>query len=470
MYKMGNKYTKREFLRDEHSWGLRLMVWVLRVSLLSAMAVGICKFPALPIDFKSAECAVILAVYLILLVTLQNVYHACDIGRSRVSELVVSQTLSILLSAGVLCLGMVLYLHTFFAPVMLMTVAIIQTVLAVGWNLLVNYLYYKLSRKPRTLVICQNEEDYELLCQTEYFHLKYDVVHVISDIEPDLQGVHTWTEDCDVVFIVCVPTAYAHEISKLCLTKGIKVYFTPRIGQTIMAGATHRADFSIPLLQMERAGRYKEYRVYKRIFDIVCAVIGLFVCSPVMLVTALAIWLEDHGPVFYSQVRLTKDGREFRILKFRSMRVNAEQNGVARLATQNDSRITKVGKVIRACRIDELPQLINILVGDMSIVGPRPERPEIAKQYEQILPEFFLRLQVKAGLTGFAQVYGHYNTNPYHKLQMDLMYINQMSFIKDLQLILLTVRILFQKERTQGVARDQVTAMSNSSGRGKDSD
>ena len=180
-----------------------------------------------------------------------------------------------------------------------------------------------------------------------------------------------------------------------------------------------------------------------------------------MAVTAIAIRAYDKGPAFYKQVRLTKNGKKFEILKFRSMRVDAESDGVARLAGENDDRITPVGKIIRACRLDELPQLFNILKGDMTIVGPRPERPEIAAQYEEILPEFNLRLQVKAGLTGLAQVYGRYNTEPYDKLQMDLMYINQMSFVKDLRLIFATIKILFIKDSTQGTAEGQTTAIAN---------
>ena len=140
------------------------------------------------------------------------------------------------------------------------------------------------------------------------------------------------------------------------------------------------------------------------------------------------------------------------------MRVDAEKDGIARLASDGDERITKVGKFIRATRIDELPQLINILKGDMSLVGPRPERPEIAKLYEKQLPAFGMRLQVKAGLTGYAQIYGKYNTTPYDKLQMDLLYINDMSVITDLKLILQTVQIVFQKESTEGVKKGQTTA------------
>jgi lipopolysaccharide/colanic/teichoic acid biosynthesis glycosyltransferase len=180
-----------------------------------------------------------------------------------------------------------------------------------------------------------------------------------------------------------------------------------------------------------------------------------------MLLTAIAIKCEDKGPVFYLQERLTRGGKTFHIMKFRSMRVDAEKDGVARLASDGDERITKVGKFIRATRIDELPQLINILKGDMSLVGPRPERPEIAKLYEKQLPEFSMRLKVKAGLTGYAQIYGKYNTTPYDKLQMDLLYINDMSLITDFKLILQTVQILFQKESTEGVKKGQTTADKN---------
>ena len=164
--------------------------------------------------------------------------------------------------------------------------------------------------------------------------------------------------------------------------------------------------------------------------------------------------------MFYRQKRLTRNGREFYVLKFRSMRQDAEKDGVARLSTGDaDDRITPVGRFIRKVRIDELPQLLNILEGSMSIVGPRPERPEIASQYEETLPEFSLRLQAKAGLTGYAQVYGKYNTTPYDKLQMDLMYIAHPSFLEDLRIIFATIKILFLPESTQGVAQGMETAM-----------
>ena len=200
------------------------------------------------------------------------------------------------------------------------------------------------------------------------------------------------------------------------------------------------------------------YLVVKRGMDIVLSLAALVILSPVMLFTAAAIKLYDGGPVLYKQIRLTKDRKKFYVYKFRSMRVDAEKDGVARLASQGDDRITPVGKIIRSLRIDELPQLLCILMGTMTIVGPRPERPEIAEQYEKEMPEFALRLQAKAGLTGYAQVYGKYNTSPYNKLQMDLQYIGSMGLVTDMKIIFATIKVLFVPESTEGVAQGQTTA------------
>lgn len=192
--------------------------------------------------------------------------------------------------------------------------------------------------------------------------------------------------------------------------------------------------------------------------DIAIGLTGCILASPVMLLIAIAIKLYDGGPVLYSQERITKDGRPFRIYKFRSMIVESEKRG-ARLASEHDDRITPVGKVIRRLHVDELPQLFNVLIGDMSFVGPRPEREEITREYEQSIPQFRFRLKVKAGLTGYAQVYGQYNTVPYDKLKLDLTYIENYSLWLDLKLILLTVKILFQKEKSEGVEDSQKTAL-----------
>ena len=220
--------------------------------------------------------------------------------------------------------------------------------------------------------------------------------------------------------------------------------------------------FDTPLLLFRNRGLTVEQQAVKRLFDLVCSALGLIILSPVFLLIAVLIKGYDGGPVFYKQERLTQDGKIFSVYKFRSMRVDSEKYG-ARLAMKNDSRVTPVGRVLRNIHFDELPQLLNIVKGEMSLVGPRPERPEIAAQYEEEIPEFSYRLKVKAGLTGYAQVYGKYNTTPYDKLKLDLTYIENYSFFLDLQLIATTVKILFQKENTEGVEQWQVTAATKES-------
>lgn len=261
----------------------------------------------------------------------------------------------------------------------------------------------------------------------------------------------------ETVFLSGIHSHDRNILLKYCVEKDINVYVIPRIGDVLMSGAQSMHMFHLPMLQV---GRYHPSPVYlflKRGFDILASGIATVILSPVFLATAIAIKRYDGGPVFYKQQRLTKDGKIFEVLKFRSMRVDAEKDGVARLSTgDKDDRITPVGRFIRKVRIDELPQLLNILKGDMTICGPRPERPEIAAQYEEDLPEFRLRLQAKAGLTGYAQVYGKYNTTPYDKLVMDLMYIAHPSFLQDLQIMFATVKILFMKESTEGFNQDTI--------------
>ena len=273
------------------------------------------------------------------------------------------------------------------------------------------------------------------------------------ELEPQLEGY-------DAIFVAGVNSRCRNGILKYCKERNIPGFFLPHVGDTIMQDAKHIRSFDSPVLYVERKVLDPEYAFVKRAFDIGASLLGLIVCSPILLITAIAIKAYDGGPALYKQVRLTKDGREFKILKFRSMRVDAEKDGVARLSTgKQDNRITPVGRWIRACRIDELPQLLNILLGDMSVVGPRPERPEIAEQYYKTMPDFRLRLQVKAGLTGYAQIYGKYNTDPYEKLEFDLLYINNMDILNDLRLVFATFSILFSPESTEGVKDGSITAM-----------
>lgn len=327
------------------------------------------------------------------------------------------------------------------------------------WSFLAHRWYFQTFPPKRTLVIYDKREGTERLISEYGMTRKFDVVGTISAESCLAQDCKPLSE-VETVFLCGVHSHDRNILLKQCVNLGVTAFVIPRIGDTIMSGAKPMHLFHLPMLRVGRYHPSPEYVFFKRLFDVVVSGLAFVVASPFMLLTAIAIKAYDRGPVFYRQRRLTKDGKEFDVLKFRSMRVDAEKDGVARLSTgEKDDRITPVGRVIRKIRFDELPQLFNILKGDMSIVGPRPERPEIAKQYEQELPEFSLRLQAKAGLTGYAQVYGQYNTTPYDKLQMDLMYIANPSFVEDLRICFATVKILFMPESTEGVEEGSTTAM-----------
>lgn len=199
-----------------------------------------------------------------------------------------------------------------------------------------------------------------------------------------------------------------------------------------------------------------EDAMLKRLFDIIVSLILLVIASPFMLVTAILVKATSSGPIIYRQIRITQDQREFPIYKFRSMSVTAESKSGPVLAKSNDIRVTPVGKFIRAVRFDELPQLINVLKGDMSIIGPRPERPFFVEQFNKENPYYYLRHNVRAGITGYAQVYGKYASNYNSKLKFDLLYIKKYSFMLDLKILLQTIKILFDKVSSQGLEEDEL--------------
>lgn len=397
-----------------------------------------------------------LVAYCALVLFFMRTYGAYHIGLSRIRMLVYSQTLANGAAIGILYVIMLLERMELFFPGALLGLLGVQFVWNCVWSSLANTVYFRLYQPRKTLIVYETPADLKHLEEVYQYHRKFRVERTIPTSA--LRDIKTLLSQFEAVFVTGASETLCSEIEKVCVEKDIRCYVMPHIGDVLMMGATHMELFSVPVFRVARAKPGVEYAIMKRGFDMLCALLGLLIFSPLMLITAVAVKGYDGGPAIYKQVRLTKDRREFEIYKFRSMRVDAEKDGVARLASQKDDRITPVGKIIRACRIDELPQLFNILRGDMSIVGPRPERPEIAEQYEAQMPSFALRLQVRAGLTGLAQVYGKYNTDPYDKLRMDLMYIGKMSLLEDIKLIFATVKILFLKESTCGVAENQITA------------
>ena len=241
------------------------------------------------------------------------------------------------------------------------------------------------------------------------------------------------------------------QIVSYCFRTGREALLLPDMTDVVLCSASPMIMGDALVYDLKTQGMDRTYRTLKRIIDVVASALGLVVLSPLMLGTAIAVKSQDGGPVFYRQERLTRGGKRFMLTKFRSMIVNAESGTGAVLAGKEDSRITKVGRFIRSTRIDELPQLWNILKGEMTLVGPRPERPEFYEIICQEYPEFDYRLKVKAGLTGYAQLYGKYNTTFAEKARLDMYYIQHASLLWDLQLLFYTLKIIFIKDSTEGV-------------------
>ena len=399
------------------------------------------------------------AVFVILYVTYGRIYGSFYISMVRISEMVYSQCLAMVMSDGVLYIVLCLMCRGLISPWPMGAALMVQVFLAVLWCVAAHKWYFRTYPPKKTAIVYDHNESVDELIGAYGLRKKYDVIRSVH-VEQCLANDYADIRNVETVFLCGVHSRDRNRILKFCVERNITAYVLPRIGDILMSGGKRVNLFHLPFFRVDRYDPSPEYLLCKRLFDVVVSAVALIVLSPVMLITALAVKLTDGGPVFYKQKRLTKNGKEFFVMKFRSMRVDAEKDGVARLSTGDaDSRITPVGRLIRKLRIDELPQLFNILGGSMSIVGPRPERPEIAAQYEKELPEFSLRLQAKAGLTGYAQVYGKYNTSPYNKLQMDLMYIAHPSFFEDLRIIFATIKILFLPESTEGVEEGMETAM-----------
>lgn len=402
----------------------------------------------------------IIALFCVLYIIFSQVYDALLISHHQLFEMIYSQSLSALLADGIMFIVLCLLTRCF--PNLLPATAALagQVLLTVLWSFFASRWYFSVFPAKPSAVIYDVRRGLEHLVSEHGLDRKFDI-QVTASVDECLDDIHM-LDGMDTVFLSGIHSHDRNIILKYCIEKDISVYVIPRIGDTLMSGARRMHMFHLPILRVERYNPMPAYLFVKRSIDIVFSAAAILVLSPVMIITAVAIKAADGGPVLYKQARLTQDGKRFNVLKFRSMRVDAEKDGVARLSTGgSDDRITPVGHIIRRVHIDELPQFFCILFGTMSIVGPRPERPEIAVQYEKEMPEFALRLQAKAGLTGYAQVYGKYNTTPYDKLQMDLMYIAHPSILEDFRIIFATVKILFIPESTEGVTAGQTTALND---------
>ena len=402
----------------------------------------------------------VIGVYALIITYFISFFGGFKIGVNKKSNVIISQIIGLLISNGVYFVVTVMMAgYMSYIPKILVYYGltfIVQAVLVTIASYLFMTLFYKVFPPYKVLTIKGNHEN-NLAYKFDSRNDKYNVTGEIS-FDADIEEIDKILDDYDAILINDVPSEKRNRILKACFAKGKRVYITPKISDIIIRSAETLAVFDTPLLLANNSTLTITERVIKRAFDIFLSALGLIILSPLMILISLAIFLYDRGPVFYRQTRYTKNGKTFKILKFRSMIPNAEKDGVARLAAEKDDRITPVGKFIRATRLDELPQFFNILSGDMSFVGPRPERPEIADEYVKELPEFAFRLRVKAGLTGYAQIFGKYNTTSYDKLKLDMIYVENCSLLMDLKLLLLTLKVIFMKESTEGLEEGQITA------------
>lgn len=413
------------------------------------------------------SCLVFSMIYL----SLCNVYQGFRIASTYIADTLFSQTIAFGIADLVLyiecCLIYNQYTNIFPGLcTVLFQILGSAAIIAVAKRHMVAHI----NPKKTLLVYGGKATDQEAMDFKKRLLEKYHHLFDISRIEHEkMEAIHfdALIRQYEAVILYEISKKRRSRFIKLCTEQKKIFYFTPRIEDILCQGAVTKNFLDTPLLKYgyryESAGGYTG----KRLMDIALSLFCLLLFSPLLLITAVCIKLEDHGPVFFKQKRCTKDGKVFEILKFRSMIVDAEKNG-AMPCKKNDERITKVGKIIRATRIDELPQLINILRNDMSFVGPRPERVEHAEQYTKEIPEFAYRLRVKGGLTGYAQIFGKYNTTAYDKLRMDLMYIENQSLVLDLKILMLTFKTIFKAESTEGFSEEKSEEMKEKAKMGAD--
>lgn len=396
---------------------------------------------------------VIISLYVVLLMFFMNTYGGFKIGYLKNANLIYSQIISIIFSNIFVYFQTAVIDKRFVVPTYIIQMTLVDVVFVIIWTVAFQAVYQHLFPPRRMLFVAGDRQDYHLRDKINSREDKYEICAAVS-YRLGFDKIANLIRSYDGVIIGDMPSHERNQIVKYCYEIGIRSYSIPKISDILLRSSDELNLFDTPLLLSRNLGLSIEQEFMKRLEDIIVSIIMLLVFSPIFLIVFVGIKCTDRGPVFYQQERLTKEGRTFMIYKFRTMVVDAEKQTGPVLTSEHDPRVLPIGRILRAVRLDELPQLLNILVGDMSVVGPRPERPALAKEIEEGIPEFSYRLKVKAGLTGYAQVYGKYNTTSYDKLKLDLTYIRRYSLLLDLKLIIMTPKIMFMKESSEGVSKE----------------
>lgn len=393
--------------------------------------------------------------YVLYLLIFVYLYGGTKFAYYKKGQLILSQTLGTMIANAIMYLQIIMVFGVFPFPMLwpMLFISGADILVIMILNQISDRMFRRMFPPKRLLLICDLAAKDDLIRKISSRKDLYEVSCCVSAEEP-LERLKEAIHGHDAMMLYGIEEQKRNALVKYCYEKDIRIYVAPEISDILLRGADRVHSFDTPFLLLRNYGLSFEQRIIKRAMDIIISAVMLLIACPFMLITALAIRLEDHGPALYKQERVTLNGKKFYIYKFRSMVTDAEKYG-AQFSSKNDPRITKVGRFIRATRLDELPQLWNILNGDMSIVGPRPERQTYIEEFCRETPEFIYRLKVKAGLTGYAQIYGKYNTTPLDKLKLDLMYIESYSILQDIRLIFLTLKIMFMKESTEGVEEGQ---------------
>jgi len=406
-------------------------------------------------------------VYAVVLTLFLNSFDGLKYGIFRRTNLITAQILATVSTLFVTYLQIVLLSAGYVSFVPLLYALLWDIVVIIAITFGGNWMLSKIFPSKKTLLIYDNYSPDVFLEKVSQRKDKFAIGELLH-ISVGIEKLEDTIRDYECVIIYDVHSEQRNKILKICFENDIRAYTTTKISDILVRGAESLHIFDTPLLLYRNVGLTIEQRFAKRLLDIVVSLLLLVLTSPIFLISAIAIKLYDGGPVFFRQERGTIGGRVFRIHKFRSMFVDSEKDGVVPTG-ENDPRVTPVGRILRATRMDELPQLIDILIGDISLVGPRPERIEHMRLYSERIPEFAYRLKFRGGLTGLAQLYGKYNTAPYDKLQLDLMYIQNYSLLLDIKLILMTVKVMFMKESTEGFSKEECREINEKSKEEKES-
>ena len=394
------------------------------------------------------------AMYIIYQIIFLYIFGGLKVGYLKKANIIFSQVLAMLGSNVIIYLQIVLLSVRFVNIVPMMKATLVDICVVVIVAIISESIFRKLFPPRELIVLYEDYDPDEFIKKMNSRKDKYIIKQKLN-VSDGLDKIKKDIIQSQGVVIYDVHSELRNVILKMCYENDIRAYSTTKISDILIRGAESLHLFDTPLLLYRNNGLNFEQRFVKRTMDIVVSLLMLIITSPIFLCAAIAIKMYDGGPVFYRQARYTLNGKVFNIYKFRSMIVDAEKDGKSQPATDHDPRITPVGRVLRATRLDELPQLIDILIGNRSLVGPRPERIEHVDKYSEDLPEFKYRLKVRGGLTGYAQLYGKYNTSPYDKLQLDLIYIQNYSIFLDIRLIFMTLKIMFMKESTEGFSEQQ---------------